>query len=444
MGPFTPSRALEHLPGDLGWPFVGSTFRAMRDPVGLARERFRQYGPVYKARSVYMTSISLLGPDAAQHVLQDKGQLFSSQGGWKPNLGSLFPNSLMLQDFGEHRMHRQIMLDAFKRPAVERYAQIMDRKFASTCAQWGAQGRIDVYSEIKKLLLELGIGLFLGHELATSQYWVNRAMIAMTSASTSLLRRPIFGSTLRAGVEARERLAALVRELIPQARQAASGSVLNRLCTAVDEAGNYYSEQQIVDHMLFVVMAAHDTTTSAATSMLLELGTHAQWQERLRQETAPYDIRADGCGCIDDLAAFPLLDAVYRECLRLYPPVPAIPRYTLRDHEFAGHLLPAGNYVWLFPIFNHRDERWWRKPDEFDPTRFLPERAEDRQHKFIFVPFGGGAHTCIGLHVGAVMVKLLMVRLLQRFRIAAPSGPVPRSIFPFPRPSTRAWVDLVP
>jgi cytochrome P450 len=427
------SKSLSHIPGNLGLPFIGSTVRAMRDPIGLVRDKYKKFGMVYKARSVYMTSVSMLGPDAAQFVLQNKDRIFSNTMGWKPNLGLLFPNSLMLQDFDEHKAHRQIMLDAFKRPAIERYASLMSAEYQREIERWGDGGPIDIYARIKNLFLNIGVSLFFGQDLGVDATWVNESMSTMTSASTAFVRRPIIGLGYWKGIKAREKLANYIRKRIPLVRGLGADSMLSKLCNAKDEHDNYFSDEQIIDHMLFIIMAAHDTTTSAATSMLVELSRSRIWQQNVRIETSRLP-RTESY--LEDINAQVELDKVFKECLRLYPPVPALPRYTLREVNFGGYLIPSNTSVWVFPYFNHRNEEYWSNPDSFDPDRFSEERAEDKQHKFLFVPFGGGVHTCIGLHLAGIMVKLFIRDIITNFVVTLPSNQeVKFKMFPFPKPT---------
>jgi cytochrome P450 len=71
---------------------------------------------------------------------------------------------------------------------------------------------------------------------------------------------------------------------------------------------------------------------------------------------------------------------------------------------------------------SQRMEPWWSHPDDFDPERFAPERAEDKSHRFAWMPFGGGVHKCIGLHFGGMEVKAIMHAMLRRFRWSVPEG----------------------
>jgi cytochrome P450 len=102
--------------------------------------------------------------------------------------------------------------------------------------------------------------------------------------------------------------------------------------------------------------------------------------------------------------------------------VPAMPRRTTRECEFKGYRIPANHLVQVSPWFSHTMPEYWTEPLRFDPERFSEARAEDKQHPFLFVPFGGGAHKCIGLHFGEMEVKAVLHQLLLRFRWSVPDG----------------------
>jgi len=92
-------------------------------------------------------------------------------------------------------------------------------------------------------------------------------------------------------------------------------------------------------------------------------------------------------------------------------------RRAVQDCELHGLRIPRHAPVYVFPVFTHRDPRYWREPDRFDPGRFAPGRDEARQHPFAWVPFGGGAHMCLGMHFAEMQVKAVLVPLLRRWKL---------------------------
>ena len=114
-----------------------------------------------------------------------------------------------------------------------------------------------------------------------------------------------------------------------------------------------------------------------------------------------------------------------------------IPSPTSPAVRARGWQIPAGTGVGAASLILHRHRTWWTEPDRFDPDRFAPERAEDKQHSHLFVPFGGGAHLCIGNHLAEVIVKAVLARPLVRHRLTAdPRDHVVIAPVPIPKPKS--------
>ena len=188
------------------------------------------------------------------------------------------------------------------------------------------------------------------------------------------------------------------------------------LCHAQSEDGHTFSDEDVVNHMIFVLMAAHDTSTITLTTMAYYMAKHPEWQAAAREQSRelPPEIS------YDTLDRFTVLDAIMKESLRLNAPVPGLPRRAVQDTEICGHFIPKGTYVSAIGMVSHHDPALWTDPERFDPDRFSPERAEDRVHRFAWMPFGGGVHKCIGLYFGQMEIKTIMHNLLLRYEWSVP------------------------
>jgi cytochrome P450 len=96
-------------------------------------------------------------------------------------------------------------------------------------------------------------------------------------------------------------------------------------------------------------------------------------------------------------------------------------RKTVRDTEVLGHYIPANTMIALGPWVNHMLPEFWTEPDRFDPERFSEARREDKSHRYAYMPFGGGAHKCIGMHFGMLEVKTLLHQMLTRYQWSVPA-----------------------
>ena len=212
-----------------------------------------------------------------------------------------------------------------------------------------------------------------------------------------------------------------------------------QLCRAQSEDGHEFTDDDIVDHMIFLLMAAHDTTTTTLTSMAYHLARFPEWQERAREEAV-----AAG-DTYDDVLGLDLLDRVMKESLRLCAPVPSLPRVAVRDTTINGFRVPEGTFVSVSPFINHFDPDHWPDPTRFDPDRFAPDRREDRSHRMAFEPFGGGVHKCIGMHFAGMQVRAIFHELLRSYRWSVPEGYVwPLDLTALPVPRDRVPVSLEP
>ena len=144
----------------------------------------------------------------------------------------------------------------------------------------------------------------------------------------------------------------------------------------------------------------------------------------------------------DDLGKLELTEMAFKEALRLIPPVPSMPRRALKAFEFGGYTIPAGTPVGINIHHTHHDEELWPDPYTFDPMRFTPEKVKAR-HKYAWVPFGGGAHMCLGLHFAYMQVKILLAQLMQQYSIEVAPGYEPEwQAWPIPQPKDGLEVNF--
>ena len=411
-------RELREVPGDPGLPLVGNSFGFINRLDLLVHERYRRHGEVSWTNAFGTRWISLLGPDANQLVFQNRDDLFASVG-WEYFLAKFFHRGLMLLDGDEHRLHRRIMLDAFKREALEDYLHLMNPRIAFGISAWRTNETVHLFDLLKSLTLDLGSIAFAGREPGAQAAVLNQSFLDTVQAATAVIRAPLWGTRWRRGVLGRRVLEDFFRRDLPAKRASGDPDLFARLCRARTENGEHFSDDDVINHIIFVLMAAHDTSTITLTNMMYHLAKNPAWQERLREESRALGVEALG---YEDGPKLQGMAWVMKEALRICAPVPAMPRLTTREFEFKGFRIPAKHLIQVSPWFTHTQPEYWKEPLRFDPERFSETRAEDKQHPFLWVPFSGGAHKCIGLHFGEMEVKSILHQLLLRYRWSVPAG----------------------
>lgn len=437
-----PPEAIAHIPGDGGPPLIGNTFRMLADPHGFADGMIARHGPIYRNRAFGGWAVMLAGAEANELVLFDRDKLFSSEQGWGPLLDRLFPRGLMLLDFDKHRADRRVLSIAFKPEPMRHYIGALNRGIAARVTEWGA-GPMRFYPAIKQLSLELAADSFLGLPWSGDAQAINRAFVDTVAASVAPVRAALPFTAMKRGVDGRAFLVDYFTREIAR-RRAGEGlgqDMFSQFATATDESGALLPVGEVVDHMIFLMMAAHDTITSSASALVYYLAQHPDWQDKLRDEALAVTGGRDLA--YDDLAKLELTEMAFKEALRLIPPVPSLPRRALKDFQFGGYHIPAGTTVGINVHWTHHNPKDWPDPERFDPMRFTRE-AEKARHKYAWVPFGGGAHMCLGLHFAYMQVKVLMAQLLTRYRVTL-EGPAPEwQPWPIPKPRDGLRVVLTP
>ncbi len=312
---------------------------------------------------------------------------------------------------------------------MQSYLAELNAGIARGIAQWPRGREVKFYPLIKQLTLDLAATSFLGGELGAELETIKQAFIAMLAASVAVIRVPLPGTPMRRGMQGRTQLVEYFNRQIPLRRERGGDDLFSHLCRATWDDGSLLSNADIVNHMIFLMLAAHDTLTSSFTSLVYRLAANPDWQEKVRAEVCGLGLTAGEPLRFDRLDDLPLVEMAFKEAMRMAPPVPSMPRRAIRDFEFAGYRIPASTGININPLFTHFMPDIWPEPDRYDPRRFEIEASRGR-HKFAHVPFGGGAHMCLGLNFAYMQAKCFSWHFLSNVRV---------SVAPDYRPEWRMW-----
>jgi cytochrome P450 len=423
------------LPGDHGLPWLGQLFDYVRDPVALLRRKWEAYGPVAPLHSAGQHAVLLLGPDACGNALQNADRAFANGPAWSEIVGPFFDRGLMLLDFDEHLAHRRIMQEAFTRERLAGYTARMHPAIEERTAAWSPHPAFRCYPALKQLTLGLAADLFMGGAGDTpvaGMEQVNRAFVACVQAAAGVVRADLPLTRWGRAYRGRRVLEEFLRHYLPARRTTRTDDLFSVLCHVEAPDGSRFTDDDVVNHMIFLMMAAHDTSTITTSTMLQLLGQHPEWQERCRAEALALGPRPD----MGELEGLQSLDQVMREALRLRAPVPVLVRRTVADTVVEGVRIPADTRVVVGLQWSHLMAEYWTDPFAFDPTRFGPDRREDRRHRYAWAPFGGGVHKCLGMYFGGLEVKAIMHRMLREYRWTvdpAYTPPMGHHSLPFPK-----------
>ena len=237
--------------------------------------------------------------------------------------------------------------------------------------------------------------------------WMPRLHRRATIATAQQIRALIGGLTEARGAEI--------------AAGHAPDDLATKIMTTPDpETGARFTTPEMVDQVAIFFLAGHETSASALSWALLLMALHPEAQARVAAE-------AQDLGDAPDFAALARLRQtrdVFREVLRLYPPVPMMVRETVQAEQLRDREAGRGAQVVLSPWHLHRHQRLWERPDEFDPDRWQTEagRASARE---AYIPFSAGPRVCPGAGFAMMEGVVLLALLMRAFRVEPAPGPLP-------------------
>ena len=191
----------------------------------------------------------------------------------------------------------------------------------------------------------------------------------------------------------------------------APDDLATKIMTAEDpQTGRGFDTEEMVDQVAIFFLAGHETSASALAWALYLLATHPDIQSRVADEVSALDQIT-----FADLSKLRLTRDVFRETLRLYPPVPMMVRQSTCPERFRDRDIKTGSQIVLSPWHLHRHERIWDRPDDFDPDRYATEEGKHCLRE-AYIPFSSGARVCTGAGFAMVEGPLLLAMLLRKFK----------------------------
>ena len=412
------ARTIPLPPKRTGLPGLGSAVAFARDPYAFYAD-LASYGDVVRFSLGSYDMAAVLHPEGIKQVLVEDFDQFR-----KPDDAGgveVLADGLLLSDGDQWQRQRQQLQPMFYRERIETYAETMGSYAAAVADEWAATDEtVDLLEATSTYTLRvLGKTLF-GVNTDEHRRAVRAGAEAIrqrSSESPVSVDLPDWLPTpgnrrYRRGIN---QLESVVDTLLEDRDDGANDDLLSVLLTA-NANGESLSESEIRSQLMTFLFAGHETSATALAWALYELGRKPSVAERLTTEV---DAAVDGpYATLAELPELEYTEQVLRETFRRYPPAAAIFRETDAPVDIGGYRLPADTYVVLPQFHVHTDERWWKTPRQFDPSRWddISEPPGDRP-EYAYFPFGGGPRHCIGMRFARMELKLALATIARRCEI---------------------------
>ncbi len=382
------------------------------DSLQRMQQYFAQFGDVFRVyapgrrRDTWVVS----NPDAVKRVLVTNHRNYT-KGVGMDRVKILLGNGIIVSEGEFWRRQRRMIQPAFHRRVIERFGALIAQCNQQRLELWerkaAQQQSINITAEMSELTLEIVLRSIFGRDLdlMTDAAGDNPFAVVTREPARNLPFAFRFRSLTKHVIEAIQR-----RRAVPDEHDF---DFLGMLMSAVDDDGLPMSERELVDEIMTLIVAGHETTASVLNWAWYLLATHPQAEAALHAELAVAPSTDPSLKATESLA---YTSQIVHEALRLYPPVWVVTRRTIEADHLAGYAVPAGTDVFLSPYLIHRHPAHWDDPESFRPERFTAE-AEQARHRYAYFPFAAGPRHCVGETFAVFEMVMHLSMAARRFRL---------------------------
>jgi sterol 14-demethylase len=397
---------------------LGHIVPFLRNRQEFLRHSFERFGAVFTIRLGPRPVVVMIGPEYHQFFFMETDKKLSID---KPydNLKALFGEVAFLASPETYQEQRPILHSPFQREKMLKYYTIMQSEVQRWLDGLGDSGEMDISAEMSRLVQQVAGRALMGEkfqERVGEEFW---KLYNVLGQSLDLVLPPNLPTPKNLRREqAKKRMRQILEPIIAERRANPQGydDFLQDFLQTPAKSGRQASDEEIFGLLRALMFASHETTAGQAAWTVIETLRHPEFAARMQAE-----INANlPAGAIVDGGSLRSLEHVawaVREIERLHPSADVLMRVAEEDVDVCGYRIPKGWFMLISPAVAHRMPGLFDAPEEFDPLRFAPDRAEDRRHRFALVGFGGGVHKCAGMNFANSEMMTIVALLFQQFEL---------------------------
>ncbi len=414
---------LAHLPGNRSFfDFLSAMHGVITRGNAYYIEHIGRHGPIYAQQDGEGIGVFVAEPRAIAEIAKNEDGIWSTALAWRAIFDGVPPSDTLdfptALDFDHHVQARRLLTPAFSAAALDGYAALVAPLFSEAIDGFLDQGQVSFKAEARRLFSQAGAKIFMGIDDKALARHMEGALVDVWGSFQIIFKSEWLSPKFRRARRGYRTLLETFRSLVSERASGKGTDLFSRLCQ--EHAGPEWMDNETIVRLYIGVMtAAFDTTAFGVTNVAYLLATHPEWQERLREQGAGVSLHQPDRELPKKLPEF---EWTFKEGLRRYPVAAALLRRSLRDCEILGYKIPAGTPVFPLTAPVLWDEKYFPNPLAFDPLRFSPERNEPAQLGAAFMPFGAGAHLCVGQLLATLEATIFWHQMLARcrFRLARP------------------------
>ncbi|KAJ4843691.1 hypothetical protein Tsubulata_025407 [Turnera subulata] len=434
-------------PGSVGLPLVGETISFLRaqkqDKVNQwMQKRFEEHGQMFKT-SIFGAKTVVLTGQAGNRFLFNAGDNGVSFQQPKSLVSVLGKYSLFELSGSRHKLFRNAIVGFVKPESLQRFVGLMDSLVQQQLAkQLDGKDSVQIVTLMKKMAFNVTCSILFGiPDGEEKEIFLEEFSTAVKGCWSIPVEFPgtVFHTAMKARKSLCKRLLKLIDKVKAEMEAGRMDAQDNMIATFValrDENGEPVTEEEMLDMVLSLVMASHDTTTILLTLFIRYLSRDSELYNKVLQEQKEFlKVRQSNGGRLNwtDMQRMKYTWRVAQEILRFYPPIFGNFRQIVRDDvNFDGFDIPKGWQLLWVASGTHMDSNIFEDPEKFDPSRF--ETSSKTYPQYTYLPFGAGPRMCPGNEFARIESLLVIHHFITKYKWTemVPDEPIIRAPLPFP------------
>lgn len=402
--------------------FLKHSANILKNPLPFHHDNFQKKGDTFRLNIGFNKSV-IFSRDAGlvEYVLQKNQKNFVKSEIQTKDLVKYVGKGLLTSE-GEHwKKQRKLIQPTFHKKQLGNLLDSIKQAILLEYKKITVNEELDIFPIYNDLAFQTVVkSLF---SSAANQEEINRLQYITEETQKMLvkeLRQPYLGWWFRASgkIDSYLKLTAearnILRKIVQERRDSKEryDDLLDMLLEAKYDDGNFMDEEQLIDEILILFTAGHETTSNALTFTAQLLALNPQWQEKIYEEIST--LKQQELDLMSYVTKCQITQQVIEESMRLYPPAYFIDRVNLEEDEFEGKYFEPGSNL-LFSIHEvHRHPDLWEDPDAFKPERFA---EGGRKFSSQYFPFGAGPRKCIGNNFAMFEMIIAVTELVSQYKI---------------------------
>ncbi len=397
-----------------------SLFNGVKDPLGVISGNHDIFGDSYFLRATLTNKKLIFSQDKefVEYILKQNHKNYFKSEIQSVTLGKYIGNGLLTNNGKDWLKQRRLIQPGFSKIKITNLVSIMDDEIEKAFRSFDREPEVDLYDFFHTLAFNIVAKTLFSSDIEETEVKeLGKIITEVQEVFAKEVRLPFYTQILKAlgvigkTIRKSERSKAIIQRVLDKRRN--SGEEKNDLLDMLiqsryEDTQLPMSDKQLVDEMLILFIAGHETTANALSFIFFEISRNPEAEKKLRQEIVE---EGENAFTTESLMKKSFTVNVIKEAMRLHSPAWAIDRQALEDDRFKDYSWEKGTLIILYISGLHRNPKYWDRPDDFIPERFDDENAKN----FAYYPFGAGPRLCIGEHFAMMEMALIVRKFYEKY-----------------------------